>query len=200
MGQVLSNSLNNPLRYPLYPASYPFYYPEIRDYEAAGVLFIDESHFLAGYQPKKRGACITGIGGAREEGEESYVTTAYRELFEELFGWKRVSQRLIKEVAEKVRPAAVFQLDSYVTIALSFKDLEKILGLARGESSRSPFYEAFPKTPWDLVRRRVAPADAEVQQLVLLPAVQSATKFNLSIHIELLDDVKVYFEEIAKRG
>ncbi len=180
--------------------SYPFpkssSYPPINDYEAAGILFIDDKHFLAGYQPKKRWPCITGIGGAKEEGDESYVATAFRELLEELFDWKSPSPLLLNRIAAEVEPAAVFQNDSYVSIALSFKDLEKILSVARRESAHTPFYEKFPTTTWELIRNRIVIADAEVQQLLLLPIVKGGNtgKLNLSIHSELLDDVKMYLE------
>jgi hypothetical protein len=181
-----------------YPFPNPSSYPIIKDYEAAGVLFIDDKHFLAGYQPKKRWPCITGIGGAKEEGDKGYVCTAFRELFEELFDWKSPAPSLLKRIAAEIQPTAVFQNDSYVSIALSFKDLEKILSAARRESSRSPFYDKFPMTTWELIRNRKILADAEVQQLLLLPIVKGSTgKLNLTIHSELLDDVKLY---VQKRG
>ena len=169
-------------------------YPPFPDYEAAGVLFIDEKHVLAGYQPKKRRGppSVTGIGGAKEDEDATYVDTAFRELFEELLGWEKVPATFVTKVAGTVKPSAVFQNESYVTIALSFEELPRVLRMAKAHSSRSPFYESFPLTAWDLIRNRRVLADAEVQELVLLPLLSGSSKLSMTIHRELQEDVKQF--------
>jgi len=173
-------------------------YPEYLDYESAGVLFIDERNVLGGYQPKRRFPCITGIGGGKEDGDGSYVVTAFREMFEELFGWKDVPQAFLKKVSAAVRPSAVFQNGSYVIIALSFEELERILRIMRLEpprsyvwSSTSPFYHRLPRTCWELIRNRKILEDSEIQQLILIPLL-SGNRVSFDVAGEFLNDIKMH--------
>ena len=53
------------------------------DFKAAGIVFADKKHILGAVQVRDGVAVVDGVGGSRDD-EEDYVTTAFREAFEEL--------------------------------------------------------------------------------------------------------------------
>jgi hypothetical protein len=57
--------------------------------EAAGIVFTNGTHILAGYQPRKKNPHISGLGGSKQK-DESYMQTAWRETLEELFELKDI--------------------------------------------------------------------------------------------------------------
>ena len=131
----------------------------------AGCVFKNDTHILAGYQPRKR--CINGIGGKPEEGEDSH-RTAVREMLEEVFGV--CSDELIQAVYQ-IPYSEKIEKKSYTMYIYSFEDLENICKIVKD----SPFYTMIPETVWELVIKRVA-ITAEISHLCILPLVEHDKK------------------------
>lgn len=140
------------------------------EYKAAGTVFTDKHHMLAGYQPHKRKPFISGIGGKREEGE-TYSITAIRETVEELFEVD-ASYELILKIKKEIRPKRVIKNGSYVFVVYDFRDLEKLLDILRYHRIKSKLYDKFPRTLMELIFNRKDTESSEISGLALLPIVE----------------------------
>ena len=147
----------------------------IKPYKAAGVLFTDGKHVLAGYQPGKRVPCITGIGGCREKGEIR-IDTALRETVEELYDIKKLPPGLLKKLKSMCVPIETFQNGSYVVFVLNFQDLEKILKTCMEFKVDTSIYKEYPLTLSDLIFNRDILLSSEITHLALLPFVRHEGK------------------------
>lgn len=139
-------------------------------YSAAGVLFTDGTHCLAGYQPNKKIPCITGIGGMKEIGETAIIT-ALREAVEEIFNVKNVSPYLIDTLQAKLQVRKCIQNNTYIIFVYNFNDLEVLLKLVKQYKIRSNLYKKFPRTLTDLIFLRNISQESEIRYFSLLPLV-----------------------------
>ena len=153
--------------------------------QAAGVLFTNGIHVLAGYQPYKKKPIISGIGGVCEPGESIYETTM-REMFEELFEIKAVPKTLLKRIKNTIPRREKVKISKHYTFTVySFEDLHKILGLAADLGLTSPLYpRGFPTTVVELIFQRSDTQGGEVRQLVLLPVAE-----DLRLDAEFIEDI-----------
>jgi hypothetical protein len=139
-------------------------------YEAGGCAFTDGKLVLAGYQPHKVNPRISGIGGAKQEGE-TYITTAIRETLEELFEIHPTDE-IINQIKMYVMPRKIHHNGSYVIIQYSFEDLLVILQIVNTSNVETPLYESIPLTLHDLLFKRNFVQGAEISHLCLLPVVK----------------------------
>ena len=140
---------------------------------AAGILFTDNTHVLAGYQPTKKTPIISGFGGMIETGED-WQTASVRELLEELFDITSCPSGLIQQIKELLYETNISLhisiSDNYTYATYLFSDLEKILQIVSDSSIQSPIYpHNIPLTITDLIFKRIYTPKSEIQQLVLLP-------------------------------
>ena len=153
---------------------------------AAGCLFTDGKHVLAGYQPHKKNPVITGIGGTSKEGEQPF-DTAIREMLEELFELERIPADLIKDV-KLIIPRKRIVIDKYTIFAYSFDDLYIIMQLVCNHTCKSRIYNELPTNLLELISdRKWNSRRQEITDLALLPLVS-----NLSISKEFINDVNSY--------
>jgi len=153
---------------------------------AAGCLFTDGKHVLAGYQPYKKNPAITGIGGRCKEGEEPF-DTAIREMLEELFELERITTDLIKDV-KLIIPRKKLVIDNYTIFAYSFDDLYIIMHLVTNYKCKSRIYEELPSTLLELIsNRKWNSRRQEITDLALLPLVS-----NMTIDKAFINDVNLY--------
>jgi hypothetical protein len=145
----------------------------------AGVFFCDETHFLAGFQPKLN--LISGIGGKPEQRDTCLEETASREMLEELFGLS------LGPKAIPFQPERVVENAGYTIFVFSFHDLHKMLRAL--SEYKSPFYESFPSTLQDLIYKRMD-IGQEITRLNLYPF--SYTK---GLSKDLLSDIKLIHGE-----
>ena len=138
------------------------------EYTAAGCLFVNGTHALAGYQPGKTVPCISGIGGKREERDSGVMETALREMLEEVLGIYD-SARFMGALAG-VEYITMIRGRNYVNIVYSFIALEKILGIMQAAGVQSPYYKVFPLTLNELIFSREA-GGAEIVHFAVLPLV-----------------------------
>lgn len=138
------------------------------EYTAAGCLFVNGTHALAGYQPGKTVPCISGIGGKREERDSGVMETALREMLEEVLGIYD-SARFMGALTG-VEYITMIRGRNYVNIVYSFLALEKILAVVQGSGVQSPYYKVFPLTLNDLIFSREA-GGAEIVHFAVLPLV-----------------------------
>jgi hypothetical protein len=157
------------------------------EYEAAGCAFTDGKLILAGYQPNKPQPFISGLGGAKAEGETPF-DTALRETLEELFEVQDPPQALLSELEATLTPSSVLQNGTYIMFVFSFADLEAILRLAKLHIAHTKMYSTFPETLVELVFGRQSQPEAEISHLVLLPLVRhdSANPF---VSADFLQDI-----------
>lgn len=142
--------------------------PVFEKFDAAGVLFINGTFVLSGWQPRKAMPKVSGIGGYRNS-DESYIVTALREMVEELYGVAAVPVELIHKLMTKFEPLSVFENDRYVTVVYTFDDLEKMLKVINKAGIKTYYYMVPPKTLEDLVFHRLKSATAEIESFALLP-------------------------------
>ena len=140
--------------------------------KSAGCFFTDGKLYLAGYQPKKKIPCITGIGGNLED-DESDFQCAIRELIEELFEIHPVPYHMRKDIEAILVPQRTVCNNSYTMFQFSFQDLELILKRIQNFQIPSPLYDSFPITISELVfqRRVLKGLTPEITHLVVLPFV-----------------------------
>jgi len=165
--------------------------PEIPDFNAAGTLFMNETHVLAAYQKDAGNPTISGIGGKRE-GNETYMETAMRETVEELFGLSVVPPALIARLIHHMEPRRIERVGTYVIIMYNFEDLEKILKIAHRYIKTSPVYRLVPHTVSSLVlnRRSDVKPRPEISHFAVVPILNDPI-----IDVEFLEDI----ETILKR-
>lgn len=147
-------------------------------YKSAGCAFTDGKHVLAGYQPHKRCAGITGIGGRREPSETDPLRTALRETVEELFhlSSSEIPSGLLNHLHEKLAPRRIIQKKGYVNFIFALEDLNVLLILCRRAGLRTALYPE-QKVPSDwlgLISKRLHHPDSEISALCLLPVVPEA--------------------------
>lgn len=132
------------------------------EYSGAGVLFHDETHFLAGYQPKI--GLVSGIGGKREN-DMSSKHTAFREMLEELLGY--TSPEII-EALFSIKEERLVDTKGYTIYFFSLYQLCQILRIVSTFSIQSPFYDIHPLTADQLIYLR-NDIPKEITRLYLLP-------------------------------
>ena len=164
----------------------------LNTYTCAGTVFINNTHILAGYQPKKQKPFISGIGGMKEQGE-TYIKTAIREMLEELFEFDTIFSEIICEIEEFVIPLKIIQNGNYVLVVYSFADLETILKLLKKYNLQSYLYKKMPTTIVELIfHRQNSSIDKipEISQLSLLPFVDHNPKIPFIDH-QFLEDMRL---------
>jgi len=137
-------------------------------FKAAGCIFTNKIHILAGYQPNKKTPYISGFGGARQA-NESFVETALRETIEELLDIKDVPYNLIDTIQHTIIPDYVINNKQYVTLVYSFDQLIEILVAAHCFIDHLEIYRKFPTNLDGLIIDRIIRPSAEITHLCLLP-------------------------------
>lgn len=156
-------------------------------FSAAGILFTNQTHVLAGYQPHKCQPCITGIGGAKCQGETA-LQTAWRETIEELFDCTVVPSKFLEHCTKSLVPYHWFQRGDYICFEYSFDHLKTFLKLAKRYHLSTSVYESYPTTLFELLMNRMYSETSEVQSLCLLPFIRE-TNGSLHIHHEFCLDL-----------
>jgi hypothetical protein len=143
-----------------------FYSPTFDSYEAAGCIFTNGIHVLAGLQKKKGAQILSGFGGSKRYGE-TYTRTALREVIEELLEVD-VTDSLLVTVELRVKPSHIYLRGSYVLLQYTFEDLEEILRLIEPFCRHTHLYTFYPYSVIDLLVNRQK-TQGEVSTLSLLP-------------------------------
>ena len=133
-------------------------------FEAAGILFTDGVHVLAGFQPGK--AAISGFGGSRE-GNETIRQTAFREALEELLEPASISVHLLQSLVDRYKCHPVTRKGTYRFLTLDFEDL--LIILKEAADLKSQIYKSIPTTIATLLKKRTPTPESEVTTLMLLP-------------------------------
>ena len=150
-------------------------------FEAAGILFTDGVHVLAGFQPGK--AAISGFGGSRE-GNETIRQTAFREALEELLEPASLSVQLLQSLVDRYKCHPITRKGSYRFLTLDFEDLLAILQEA--VDLKSQIYKSIPTTIAALLKKRTPTPASEVTELMLLPI---STTLDLDIDPHFAEDL-----------
>jgi hypothetical protein len=137
-------------------------------FSAAGVLFTDGVHVLAGFQPNK--ASISGFGGSRERGE-TIRQTAFREVLEELLEPEEIPASLLQTLVARYKEYPVTRKGSYRFLTLSFVDLLSIL--QESKDLKSTLYKSIPRSMTALLKKRKPTPSTEVTTLMLLSGKES---------------------------
>ena len=140
------------------------------NFEAAGCIFTDGEHILAGYQPKRGAKLISGFGGSRKVGE-NYFETAMREVIEELFEIKP-SQGLLEALNLQFQPNKTLMNGPYIVLHYNLDDINILLDIVSQHYSNSPIYSDMPIGLLDLIFKRRFLKGMEVQTILLLPFVE----------------------------
>lgn len=141
------------------------------NFKGAGCIFRNESHLLAGYQPRKAKPIVSGLGGKRE-GEESALVTALRETLEELFEFQTVPFQWIEEIQQRIPYRRTLENGEYISYVYTFEDLERILSFLHEQGASSELYTVFPLNLFSLLfERKQLSYPPEISHLLLLPLV-----------------------------
>jgi 8-oxo-dGTP pyrophosphatase MutT (NUDIX family) len=143
---------------------------------AAGMLFANETHVLAGYQARKVPSFLSGFGGMRKPGE-SMLDCAFRETVEELFEVLVVPENLLQRLKRTLPRHTMIRHRNFMMFVYTFSDLENFLRCVSDFGMESPIYDGgLPHCLMDLMFYRRIPEDThnvpEITQLCLLPLVQ----------------------------
>ena len=159
-----------------------------RTFQAAGVLFTDGTHVLAGFQPLKEEPSISGFGGSRE-GKETIRETAFREVLEELFDPEPTFdiKPLIRVLKERYKKDPIIRKSSYRFLILPFRELTAILSLVKAIGLRSQVYTAIPITIADLIKKRQPLPTSEISTLHLL---SRSASYGEAIDPHFLEDLQ----------
>ena len=144
--------------------------PIIDSVTAAGCIFTNETHILAGYQPNKTTPYISGFGGNRLEGEP-YEHTAIREIIEELFDIE-ATYDMITWVLNDLKPIRSIKHTGYMVLQYTFEDLDKIIKYLESYGVNSRLYKVWPKNLYDLIFTRTPTKSSEISTICLLPFVK----------------------------
>jgi len=155
------------------------------EYTSAGCMFYNTTLILGGYHPKKK--YISGFGG-KKEGNENYKETAIRELLEELFNIKKISNKALNEIYN-IKPIKIQYTNKYVNLIYSFDQLTEILDILDYYKSVSSLYDSFPICMTELIFNRKIKENIEISHLCLLPNVNNSIK----ITSDLNNDIKLLF-------
>jgi hypothetical protein len=142
-------------------------------YKSAGCFFTDGRYVLAGYQQNKTTPRISGIGGAKQDGE-SPADTAIRETIEELFNIDYIPTIVLTDIKINLPPQNVFKNHSYRLITYTFTDLDQLLKILNKHQMKSPLYNTFPTNFQELLFTRKIDKNSEISHLALLPFVDHA--------------------------
>ena len=142
------------------------------EFKAAGIVFADKNYILGAVQVRDGVAVVDGVGGGRDE-EEDYVTTAFREAFEELLEPPPKQKELIPlcvEVAKQtIKPKTVIRRGSYMMLVCSLDDLVSIMKIAKEHNIHSTVYNTIPTQLDGIIDERRATEESEFKKLYLLP-------------------------------
>jgi hypothetical protein len=144
--------------------------PIIDSVTAAGCIFTNETHILAGYQPNKTTPYISGFGGNRLEGEP-YEHTAVREMIEELFDIE-ATYDMITWILNDLKPLRSIKHTGYMVLQYTFDDLDKIIKYLEPTGVNSTLYKVWPKNLYDLIFTRTPTKSSEISTICLLPFVK----------------------------
>ena len=173
------------------PVTAPVPIPAYPAHMGAGCVFTDGKHILCGYQPHKKRAGITGIGG-HKEGEETYLQTAYRETIEELFHVTntQIPIGLLDKLIRTMRPKKIKMKKGYVLVTFDFADLVQFLKVCQKGGIRSPLYTKMPKTLLETIQNRGYDPKAEISALCLLPVVYHDGKAKDFVNPNFIQDLR----------
>jgi len=159
---------------------------------AAGLLFTNESLFLAGYKSFK--SHITGIGGKPQSADTSKLATAIRETIEELFGVKDIEISVIEHLICVLQPFNQITNETYTHFLCTFDDLKYMLTYCFLRFKTSPYYSIFPTTIEQLLLERKNTERAEIAQLCLLPFAS-----DLRIARHLMSDINLCVTPVSMK-
>jgi len=143
-----------------------------KTFKAAGCMFMDKTHILAGYQPNKKTPMISGFGG-KQIGNESLTETALRETLEELFNLKEIPKGLVERIIETIQPRIIMNKE-YLVLVYTFDQLVEILACSKYYIGSLEIYpDNYPMSVESLISHRVIDPSAEVAQLCILPLVKN---------------------------
>jgi len=148
----------------------------------SGVLFHDETHFIAGYQPKL--GLISGIGGKKEAGDKNAKITALREMLEELFGY---SDSKIIDALSTIKEEKVIEHDTYTVYVYSLYHLSSMLHIISTFRIQSDYYEQNPLTIRDLIYKRLLLQGEGHQELTKIHLLPLTRREGLSL--DLIKDI-----------
>jgi hypothetical protein len=150
-------------------------------FKAAGILFTDSTHVIAGFQPGK--SAYSGFGGSRDH-RETIRETAFREALEELLEPEGSIQPLVNSLKERYKSYTVTRKGTYRFLILSFNELLDILKEAKAIDLKSQIYKSIPTTIAALLTKRRPQPTTEVHELILLPVTATATIIPLDPNLE----------------
>ena len=163
------------------------------DFKAAGIVFADKKYILGAVQVRDGVAVVDGVGGSRDD-EEDYVTTAFREAFEELLEPPPKQKELIPlcvEVAkQRIKPKTVIRRGSYMMLVCSLDDLVSIMKIAKEHNIQSTVYNTIPTQIDDIVNQRRATEESEFKKLYLIP-LQGLVVTEEEIYETFNEDIKI---------
>jgi hypothetical protein len=145
-------------------------YEQLPIYKSTSVLFYEESiekdqenYVLLAYHPELR--TYSDFGGKHQnKRDRTFFDTAFRELLDELFGWKIIPYKFLDEVIYTLDK--LMEIEQGINIQIHVKDrvhaliilntehLKRLLQICKNSGRTSLFYDDFPDNAYDLIHKR----------------------------------------------
>jgi 8-oxo-dGTP pyrophosphatase MutT (NUDIX family) len=147
---------------------------------SAGILFIESTQFLSGFQRKLNR--WSGFGG-KALPNESPQETAVRETVEEIFE-VNLTRVHIDELERILYLGNYYESGSYIFYTLPFSALLVISAYLATKKYISPVYHSLPTNINDIVEKRISEKATEIEKVCFfsfydLPELQDAFDKNL---------------------
>lgn len=165
------------------------------EFKAAGIVFADDKHILGAVQIRDGVAVVDGVGGGRDD-DEDYVTTAFREAFEELLEPPLLSKQkelillCVEAAKQTIKPKTVIQRGTYMMLVCGLDDLVSIMKIAEEHNMQSTVYTTIPTQLDDIVNTRRATEESEFKRLYLIP-LKGLTVTEEEIYPTFNEDIKI---------
>lgn len=154
---------------------------------SAGILFLENASFLAGFQRKQMR--WTGFGG-KALPQEIPEETAVRETVEELFEIN-LSKQHIQDLVEELDIWMPYSSSGYEFFLLPFSGITIISDFLEAKEYRTPVYPQFPKSITALISHRILSKATEIEKINLF-SFSDIQEFQPAFDKHLLSDLRFF--------
>ena len=156
---------------------------------SAGILFLENTSFLSGFQRKQMR--WSGFGG-KAFPDETPAKTAVRETVEELFEVD-LSENDIEQLIEQLSIWHEYSSKGYIFFVLPFSGITTISEFLEEKGYTSRVYPQFPKSITSLISQRIISNAKEIEKINLF-TFSDIQEFQLAFDKHFLSDLRFFID------